>query len=181
MLQVPLHGPCSSNDDGDDVNWLVPIRVLDVILEVLVLRDFFPFLPRESVVIWHAHIDDVAFSSAFVQDDNIGPDCTVGDVPCCRNRGVVGDFSVLVLQEGLRLVLLGYIVSLKPVLLAEPPVDDPADVVVPSCISPLCQQLGAAGEEMGESLGTFLAEHRHLSLLMSLNIFLSPFVRRPSS
>ena len=88
----------------------------------------------------------------------MGPDCTIGDVSCCRDRRVVGDLGMLVLQEWLGFVLPGHVVSLKPILLAEPPMYDPADVIMPCRISPFSQQFWTAGEEMGGGFDTFLTE-----------------------
>ena len=166
-LQVPLHGPRSSDDDGDDVNWFVPIRVLDVILQILVLSDFFHLLSCKPVVIWRTNIDDSASFGAFIQNYNIGPDCTISDVSCCRDQ------RVLVLHKWLGLVLPGYIVSVKPVLLAEPPMDDPANIVMPCRIPSFCQHFGAAGEEMGDGFDTFLAEPT-LVIIGELEYLLEP-------
>ena len=45
----------------------------------------------------------------------------------------------------------------EPVLLAQPPVDDPADVVVPRCVPTFREQFWAAGEKVVDRLDVFVA------------------------
>ena len=64
----------------------------------------------------------------------------------------------MILQEGLGFMLPGDIMCFEPVLLAQPPVDDPADVVVSRRVPSFCEQFGAAGEKVVDRLDVFVAE-----------------------
>ena len=55
-------------------------------------------------------------------------------------------------------MLPGYVGGLKAVLQAEPPMDHPADVVMPRRVPPLCHQFWTAGEEMVNSFDAILAK-----------------------
>ena len=55
-------------------------------------------------------------------------------------------------------MLPGYVGGLKAVLLAEPPMVHPADVVIPRRVPPLQQQFLTAGEEMVNSFDVILAK-----------------------
>ena len=55
-------------------------------------------------------------------------------------------------------MLPGYVGDLKAVILAEPTMDHPADVVMPRRVPSLCQQFWAAGEEMVNSFDAILTK-----------------------